>query len=1565
MRDRFQPRWRRAIALLLVVLCPPATAQVVISEFLASNVNGLEDEDDKREDWIELENTSASPVSLAGWHLTDDPLNLRAWPLPAWTLNAGNRLVVFASGQDRRPAQAVAGQDNAGTITQPRLHTNFKISAAAGGNLLLTRDLPGGGVSVVSAYTNLVKQLPDISFGSSRVLTTLAAAGTAARALVPAAGNGGDALGDTWRGGTANEPFDDSSWTAGTLGAGVAGTATPVASANLKLRLNASSSAGLGDDGSGAGHPAANTSGTTIWMPSATDTAAPALLRRGAMQFVAGSSSQMTVPAHADFDGSSGTIGFWMKSAGMSGGGKEGAMLWDRRTSSGMVIVLNADGRLFAQPTGGGSSFYSTVTVNDDRWHHVALVFNRAAGGVDTFYVDGVARGSVTHGTAWSWPASQQIELGRSHDPYWYKYNGLLDDVRFYNAALSGAQLSQIVSGADEDVEPVDIGLSLASALPGHAGAFLRVPFTLESPSAHTGLRLTTRANDGFIAWVNGTQVDAFQAPVPAAFNALATAAGHPGRLRSVEFVPAPGLLRAGGNVLALHALNSSTSDPNLLALPVLEGWVSNGGDYLLSNTPGAVNTGVRTAVGPLIEDVTGSEDFPVARPAGGPGSAPLVVTATVKPSLRPLAAVNPVQLAYRVMFAAETVVNMSSAGGGVYTASIPTTGLGAGQMLRWRVIATDNTGVQATAPDFAVPASSDQYHGTVALDGVSTQLPVYHVFAEGWTIGNSHPIDQNNVGGRAAFYANGELYDNVFIRIKGDTTRTLYKRSHRVDFNRSHQFKWAAGQSRLRELALNAEYVDPSYSRQFLSFWMHRESGTGAPNHFPVRCQMNGAFWQLAFHTETADSELLEYMGLDPNGALYVSVGQMSGAAGEKQTRPAEGTGDMSAFVTAVTHADPATRRNNVLDQIDVPAVVNYLAVARLAQEGDDIWANMTIHRDSDNTGEWRVIPFDNNLSWGQLYWADYPTWNSVVHGDNDNNKSHPFYGNSQCQTTAYATGRYNRFYEAIMSVPETREMYRRRLRTIMDDYLQAPGTVNPRLEAFLDAHVARIAPEAALDRAQWGWSPSSGPYGLGNDDLATGVSELKTLFLTPRRNHLFNTHTSTVNVGIANGNSAGIPAAQPTNAVVTIAAYDANPAGSTTQDQEYMRLDNANAFAVDVSGWRLAGGVDFTLRGGTVIPAGGSVFVSRNPRAFRLRSVSPKGGEGRFVTGPYAGQISARGETIQLLNLATSVVASVTTPAAPTAAQLALRVTELQYHPANPSPTEALALPNVTDSDFEYIELTNTGATTLSLGGARFARGIDFTFPAGTNLAAGARFVLVASAPAFRLRHGPSPVVAGTFLGNLDNAGETIQLLDASGEVVLDFTYHDDWFPPTDGSGRALVARASSPDHALYDSPLNWAISGAASGSPGAADASFAHVYEGWRWDHFTAGQMPTLLDPNLPAATGQDPDGDQRVNLAEYAFGGQPTAAGADAPAAGALVDVSGQKHLAVTFTRRAGTLDLLYSLETADNPAGPWFPLDAVEQTPAVPAGDGLETVTWRDTAPLSTSTRLVRVRVDKF
>src|SRR6185369_10940436 len=72
------------------------TADVVLNEIMAENLNGVVDEDGDTADWLELYNRGTNNVNLLGWSLTDDPANPGLWVFPNITLNAGQYLLVFA-----------------------------------------------------------------------------------------------------------------------------------------------------------------------------------------------------------------------------------------------------------------------------------------------------------------------------------------------------------------------------------------------------------------------------------------------------------------------------------------------------------------------------------------------------------------------------------------------------------------------------------------------------------------------------------------------------------------------------------------------------------------------------------------------------------------------------------------------------------------------------------------------------------------------------------------------------------------------------------------------------------------------------------------------------------------------------------------------------------------------------------------------------------------------------------------------------------------------------------------------------------------------------------------------------------------------------------------------------------------------------------------------------------------------------------------------------------------------------------------------------------------------------
>ena len=92
--------------------------EIVISEVLNANVSTLKQPDGEYYDWIEIHNTTGSPVSLAGYALSNNAKNPAKWVFPDVTLNAGEYLTIQASGKNVSDAQK-----------KNNLETNFGLSA--------------------------------------------------------------------------------------------------------------------------------------------------------------------------------------------------------------------------------------------------------------------------------------------------------------------------------------------------------------------------------------------------------------------------------------------------------------------------------------------------------------------------------------------------------------------------------------------------------------------------------------------------------------------------------------------------------------------------------------------------------------------------------------------------------------------------------------------------------------------------------------------------------------------------------------------------------------------------------------------------------------------------------------------------------------------------------------------------------------------------------------------------------------------------------------------------------------------------------------------------------------------------------------------------------------------------------------------------------------------------------------------------------------------------------------------------------------------------------------------
>lgn len=119
---------------------------IVLNEFLSENLQGLKDEDEDPEDWIELRNRGFLPVSLGGWALSTGDAE-DAWVFPAVTIPAQGFLLVRASGKDR----SEPGRE---------LHTNFRLNPNGGRLALLSPELPRS----VADSIEYPRQASDVSF---------------------------------------------------------------------------------------------------------------------------------------------------------------------------------------------------------------------------------------------------------------------------------------------------------------------------------------------------------------------------------------------------------------------------------------------------------------------------------------------------------------------------------------------------------------------------------------------------------------------------------------------------------------------------------------------------------------------------------------------------------------------------------------------------------------------------------------------------------------------------------------------------------------------------------------------------------------------------------------------------------------------------------------------------------------------------------------------------------------------------------------------------------------------------------------------------------------------------------------------------------------------------------------------------------------------------------------------------------------------------------------------------------------------------------------------------------
>ena len=103
------------VYIYIVAPTTSAASGVVINELMASNATVVADNAGEFDDWIELYNTTASPVDISGFYLTDNAVNLDKYQFPAGTIIQPNDYLIVWADEDS---------------AQGAYHANFKLSAS-------------------------------------------------------------------------------------------------------------------------------------------------------------------------------------------------------------------------------------------------------------------------------------------------------------------------------------------------------------------------------------------------------------------------------------------------------------------------------------------------------------------------------------------------------------------------------------------------------------------------------------------------------------------------------------------------------------------------------------------------------------------------------------------------------------------------------------------------------------------------------------------------------------------------------------------------------------------------------------------------------------------------------------------------------------------------------------------------------------------------------------------------------------------------------------------------------------------------------------------------------------------------------------------------------------------------------------------------------------------------------------------------------------------------------------------------------------------------------------------
>jgi len=957
------------------------------------------------------------------------------------------------------------------------------------------------------------------------------------------------------------------------------------------------------------------------------------------------------------------------------------------------------------------------------------------------------------------------------------------------------------------------IGLDVEAGMYGANGSvYVRIPFTVSEGTTVSTLTLRMKYDDGFAAYLNGEPVASRNAPDEPQWNALSTV-HHPDAqaivYEEIDLTAYAGLLAAGDHVLAIHGLNVNLTSTDLLVLPELEAQVVTATPeqllYYAVATPRAPN--LSDAVLGFVADTTFSDDrgfydepFDLVIASATPG-------AEIRYTLdgREPTATTGIAYTEPIPITGTVVVRAAAFKDGYQPSNVDTqtylflddvleqnadgapppgwpTGPVNGQVLDYGMdpdVVDDPTwGPQLAEALAAIPSFSLVTDIGYLLDPATGIYVNPREDGEAWEVPTSVELlcadgaDGFQIdaglrirGGYSRSPANPKHAFRLFFRGEYGDTKLAYPlfgdegaaEFDKIDLRTSQNYSWS-----FHGDARNAMVRDV-FSRDV-------QGAMGQPytRSRYYHLYINGAYWGLYQTQERAEAaygatylegDRDEFDTIKVEAGTY-TINATDGtleAWQELWDQANAGFESYAAYMKAQGLNPDGTRNPDYPVLLDVDNLIDYMLVIFYGGNRD---APISKFLSNTRPNNWYGLR-NRNGEEGFVFFA-HDSEHTLLVGDLHEDRTGPFPAGDAFQ---YSNPQW--IHQQLMYSEEYRLRFADHVREhFFDDGLLTPDQAT----ALFLSRAGEIEEAIIAESARWGDAKVTTPR-TKDDWQATIQDTVDNYFPERTRIVLEQFRTTTLRDG-------------------TLAPlYPDVDAPSFTRYGGEVSAGFALAMSAPL------GTIHYTVDGSDPRDPGGAVSA------------------GALV---YSGAITI-GESaqVQARALCDGEWSALTRATFLLDPSEALRVTEIMYHPEDPLPGSSYV-----GSDFEFVELHNTGQAAIDVTGCRFTDGIDFTFPAVT-IPAGGHLVIVRNEAAFASRYGAEGItIAGEFSGLLDNAGEGLCLSDPFGQEIQSFAYEDGWHPATDGDGFSLVAVDPEGDLAAWDTKAGWRPSGPHGGSPGSAD-------------------------------------------------------------------------------------------------------------------------------------------------